>query len=144
MKNWAGELPKDGAMLEGGEMAQIRAGTVQQKSEKVHAALQYAARFHFLEEEWHDCEELKPKPQDKCTFVDMKVEAKKHRTEWCAAASNHRCMRYGRSSKKMNMPGKCEVPEDAKVVGEALQSKAMQLASVVGGAKNLCFSRQLL
>ena len=52
---------KDGAMLDGGEMAQIRASTVQHKREEVHAALQYAARFHCLVEVWHDCEELKPR-----------------------------------------------------------------------------------
>ena len=38
------------------------------------------------------------------------LEAKRHRTEWCAAGSNYRCMRCGRSSKKMNMPGACEDP----------------------------------
>ena len=30
---------------------------------------------------------------------------KKHRTEWCAAAGEYRCMRCGRSSGKMNIPG---------------------------------------
>ena len=33
------------------------------------AALQYAAGFHCLVEEWHCCEELKPKPKDKFIFV---------------------------------------------------------------------------
>ena len=29
----------------------------------------YAACFHCLVEEWHDCEELKPTPKEKWTFV---------------------------------------------------------------------------
>ena len=37
-------------------MAQIRASTVQQKREEVHAALQNAASVHCLVEEWRDCE----------------------------------------------------------------------------------------
>ena len=55
------ERAKDGALLDGGEMAQIRASTAQQKQEEVHAVLQYAARFQCLVEVWHDCEELKPR-----------------------------------------------------------------------------------
>ena len=39
--------------------------TVQQEREEVYAGLQYAASFHFLVEEWKDCEELKPKPKEK-------------------------------------------------------------------------------
>ena len=54
----ADELAGDGAMLDGGETAQIRASTVQQRREEVFAALQYAASFHCLVEEWQDCEEL--------------------------------------------------------------------------------------
>ena len=41
----ADELTKDGAMRDGGEMVQIRASTVEQKREEVHAALQVAATF---------------------------------------------------------------------------------------------------
>ena len=33
--------------------------------EQVCAALQHAAGFHCLVEEWKDCEELKPKPKEK-------------------------------------------------------------------------------
>ena len=39
---------KAGAMLDEGFTAQTRAKTVQQEREEVHAALQYAASFHFL------------------------------------------------------------------------------------------------
>ena len=38
------------------------------RSEKRYAALQYAASFHCLVEEWTDCEELKPKPKEKWGF----------------------------------------------------------------------------
>ena len=57
----ADEVARDGATLDGGEMAQMRTTTVQQKGEEVHAALQYAASFHRSVEEWHDCAELKPR-----------------------------------------------------------------------------------
>ena len=56
----ADELAKDGAKMDGGGMTQITASTVQQRKEKVYAALQYAGSFHCLVEEWHDGEELKP------------------------------------------------------------------------------------
>ena len=41
-------------------------------------------------EEWKDCEELKPKPKEKWSFVDKKSEETKHRTEWCAEADRYR------------------------------------------------------
>ena len=46
----ADELAKGGAMMDGGVMAQVRASTVQQEREEVHAALQYAASFRCLVE----------------------------------------------------------------------------------------------
>ena len=36
----------------------------------MYAALQYAASFHCPVEQWKDCEELKPKPKEKWSFVD--------------------------------------------------------------------------
>ena len=60
------------------------------EKKKVYAAFQYAASFHWLVEEWRDCEEVEPKPKDKWIFVDNKREAKTHRTEWCAATSRYR------------------------------------------------------
>ena len=95
-------MAKDGTMLEG-EMAQIRASTVQQKSEDMYAALQDAATFHCQVAKWHVCDDRKPKPKEKRTFVDKNTEATKHRTEWCAAASKYRCLRCGWSSKKMKL-----------------------------------------
>ena len=52
--SWA----KAGATLDEGFTAETRAKTVQQEREEVYAALQYAATFHCLVEEWKDCEEL--------------------------------------------------------------------------------------
>ena len=77
-------------------MAEARANTVQQEREEVYAALQYAVSLHCLVEEWKDCEELKPQPKEKWTFVDQLREGTKHRTEWCAEAERYRCMRCGR------------------------------------------------
>ena len=61
----ADKLAKEGTMTDGGRMAQVRASTVQQGGEEVYAALQYAASFHCLVEEWRDVEELKPTPKEK-------------------------------------------------------------------------------
>ena len=66
------ELAKAGAMLDEGFMAQTWAKTVQREREEVYAALQYAASFHCLVEEWKDCEELKPQAKEKWTSEDKK------------------------------------------------------------------------
>ena len=92
----ADELAKTGAVLDEGFMAEARAKTMQQEIEEVYAALQYAASFHCLVEQWKDCEELKAKPKEVWNFVDQEREETKHRTEWCAAANKYRCMRCGR------------------------------------------------
>ena len=67
----AGELAKAGAMLDEGFVAEARAETLkkerEREREKVYVALQYAASFHCLVEEWKDCEELRPKPKEKWT-----------------------------------------------------------------------------
>ena len=47
----ADELAKEGAMLDEGFMAEVRAVTVKQEREEVYVALQYAASFHCLVEE---------------------------------------------------------------------------------------------
>ena len=69
-------------MWDEGFMAQARTKTVQHGRKEVGAALQYAAGFHCLVEEWEDCEELMPEPKRKWIFVDKKREETKHRTEW--------------------------------------------------------------
>ena len=104
----ADELVKEGAMLDEGFM-EVRAVIMKQEREEVYVALQYAASFHCLVEESKESEELKPKPQEKWTFVDRKCEGMKHRTEWCAEADRYRCMRCG--SKYMKMPGRCNRPK---------------------------------
>ena len=49
--------------LDEGFMVEARVKTLQQEREEVYAALQYAASFHCLVEQWKGCEELKPKPK---------------------------------------------------------------------------------
>ena len=107
----ADELARKGAMLDEGFVAEARAKTMEQEREEVCAALQYAASFHCLVEEWKDGDELKPKPKEKWTFVDQKREETNHRTEWCAEANKYRCLRCGRGIKCMKMPGKCTEPK---------------------------------
>ena len=68
----ADELSKAGAMLDEGFMAEVRAVTMKQEREEVYVALQHAANFHCLVEEWKDCEELRPKPEEKWSFVDKR------------------------------------------------------------------------
>ena len=80
---------------------------MQQEREEAHAALQYAASFHCLVEQWKDCEELRPKPKVKWVFVDKERE----NTEQCAEADRYRCMRCGRGSEYVKMPGKCTGPK---------------------------------
>ena len=48
----ADERAKEGAMLDKGFMAEARAKTMQQEREEAYAALQYAASFHCLVEDW--------------------------------------------------------------------------------------------
>ena len=52
----ADELAKGGALQDTGFMAEARPETMQQEMEELYAALQYAARFHCLVEEWTDRE----------------------------------------------------------------------------------------
>ena len=105
------ELAKEGALVDKGFMAESRAESMQQEREEVYAALQYVASFHCKVEEWKDCEELKPEPKEKWTFVDQQMEETKHRTEWCAEADRYRCVGCGRGSKCMKMPGQCTGPK---------------------------------
>ena len=83
MRN-ADELAKEGAMIDGGALAQVSIA-----QQDVYAAPQYAVS---LVKEWKDCQELEPKPKEQWIFANRKGKAKKHRTEWCGAARNYRCM----------------------------------------------------
>ena len=60
----ADDLAKEGAMMDEGFMVVVRAETMQQEREEIHAALQNAASFHCLVQEWKDCEGLKPKSKE--------------------------------------------------------------------------------
>ena len=91
--NEKGDAPaKEGAMQDGGDMAQVRVCTIQQEREEVYAALQHAAGFRCL---------IEDQSQKKSCFSQQKREATKHRTEWCAASNTYRYVRCGRSSKHM-------------------------------------------
>ena len=95
-------------MLDRGAMAQVEATTVQQKSEEVHAALQYAASLHSLVEEWQDCEELKYQAKRDVDLCKQENGSKKppHGTVCgCKQLSLHEVWR---NSKKMKMQGKCK------------------------------------
>ena len=109
------------AMLDEGFLTQARGSAIQQDREVVYAALQYAASFHCLVEEWKDCEEQEPKSKEKCIIVDKKREVTEHKTEWCATASKYRCMRCGRGSKYMRMQGdsagKCLMKDSERKLG---------------------------
>ena len=61
----ADDLAKAVAMLDEGFMAEARAETMQQERDDVYAALQYAASFHCMIEQWRGREELKPKPKER-------------------------------------------------------------------------------
>ena len=80
-----GYMAKAGAMQDEGYVAEAKTETMQQEREEVDAALLYAAIFHCLVEQWRDCEELRPKPNDKSVFVEKKSDNMKHRTEWCGS-----------------------------------------------------------
>ena len=99
----ADELARAGAMLDEGFMAEVRADTRKQGREEVYVALQYAASFH--------CRVEQCKPKEKWSFMDKKSERMKHRTEWCAEADEYRCLRCGRGSKYMKMPGRRTGPK---------------------------------
>ena len=94
-------------------MSQIRACTVQQTREEVYTRLcSMQQAFIFLVEQWHICEELKPRLRSSVAQHGVvlrvdKVVAEKHRTEWCAAASKYRRIR---SSNNIEMPGKYDSP----------------------------------
>ena len=88
----------------------------------MYAALQYAASFHCLVEDWKDYDELKPKPKEKLTVVDQKREQTKHRTEWCAEANKYRCLRCERSIKYMKMKDNARANVLVKIFGKMVKA----------------------
>ena len=72
---------------------------VQHEREEMYAALQYAASFHCLVEEWKDCEKLKPS-QRIVGLCEQKSGSKDASHGVVCAAYTYRCIRLGRSSDK--------------------------------------------
>ena len=71
----AESLAKDGADLDGGAMATMKAATAWHEIMELHAAPQDAATFfHCQVGIWHGCEALTPKAKETCTFVDQDEE----------------------------------------------------------------------
>ena len=84
----------------------------QQKREEVHAALQYAASFHCLVEEWKDCEEFETKARRKVDLHESEKGGTKHQTEWwCVAANKYRCVQFGKCITNMKEQGKRTGPK---------------------------------
>ena len=71
------------------QMTEARAQTMQQEREEVYVVFQDAGSFHCLGEEWKDCEELRPKPEEKLVFMEKIGDNTRHRTEWCAEADKY-------------------------------------------------------
>ena len=94
-------------------MAQVRAITIQLEQEDVYAALEHAGSFHCLVEEWIDCEDPTPKPKEKWVFLNRKVEAKKHRTEWCCGSTQISMNEMRKKQQKNNMKNKEHVRDQS-------------------------------
>ena len=85
----ADDFAKEG-VVDGGNMVQVRASSVQQRRREVY--------------------ELKRRQKENWESVERKVEADKRRAEWCATSNKNRCMRCGKNSRNMRMPGRCGGP----------------------------------
>ena len=104
------EQAKGGARLDGGEMAQVRAVTVQQEREEVtqHCNTQLASAVW-----WRNGKIVKSldQSQKENGLCHQKKGTKKHRTEWYVGGKQkYRCMRCGRSSKHFKIQNNCEGP----------------------------------
>ena len=87
-------MGKAGAISDEGFIAEARAKTKQQEREEVYAAVQYAASFH--------CSAKRK--------VDVRGPEKRGNETSNGMVCRYRCMRCGKSSKHMKMPGKCAGP----------------------------------
>ena len=88
-------------------MAPIGASAVQQTAKGFYAALPHAASFRCLVEEWQDCEELDLKWLEK--GVSGQTSGSQEALHSGVRLCKH-CVRCGRSSKKIKMPGTGERP----------------------------------
>ena len=92
------ELVKDGAMLHGGDMAQIRASTAPQRRQEVHAFLQIHSWLSLFGGGVARLLRAQAKTERKVDKCGQNGETARHRTEWCAATSKYRGTRCGMSS----------------------------------------------
>ena len=127
----ADELAKDGAMLDGTEMAQIKTSTVQKKKRSARLCSMQLAFIVW----WKSGKIVQNFCRSRKTvvFVDSQGEAKKHRMEWCVVASKYSCMKRGRNSKTMRMTSKCE----GKVDGKRLQPQAGNMGKAQVGEHDI-------
>ena len=103
----ADEMAKEGALLEKEFMAEARTETMQERVE-VYEGLQHAASFYCSVEEWKDCEEAQAKAKRKMDFCEQEKRGNEASDGMvCAEANKFRCMRCGRGSKYMKVPGTC-------------------------------------
>ena len=91
---------KDGATMDGGEMAQSRASAVQQRREEVDAALQCAVSFHCLVEKGKTVKKSSRTQKRSAHQWTEKGGSEKH-IEWTGVPpqAKYRCMRCLRSSR---------------------------------------------
>ena len=103
----ADEQAKDGAMMDGGLMAQVRTSAVQQAREEVYTALQYAANFHCLVEEWQDCEELKTQAKNKVDLRGQETGSQEASRVVVCGCKQRPLHEIRKRQQQKNMPGTC-------------------------------------
>ena len=102
-----------GAILNGGLVAEVRAVALTQERERkcMQPCNMQPASIAWWRNGKIVKNSLRPKPKEKWFFVDKRRESMKHRTEWCAEANRYPCMRCGKGSRYMKMPGRCDGPK---------------------------------
>ena len=101
----------------------VRASTIQQEREEVYAALQYAASFHCLVEEWRLCGAY-AKGKTKVGLCRQK-SGSKEASHGVVCGSKHISVNEMRRSRtNMKIQGTCEGP---KVAAGRLQTQAEKL-----------------
>ena len=93
----ADELAKEGAMLDGGFMAQARGSTILQEREREKKCTQPCNMQPVFTVWWKNGKIAKNLSRS------QKRSGRKRSIRWCAAANKYRCMRCGRSRKYMKM-----------------------------------------
>ena len=80
-------LAREGAELDGGTMATIKAAVARHDRMELYAPLQYVATLHCQVEKVKNADEFTPKPKGKCTLV--------------ASRKTYRCLRCGKTSGRL-------------------------------------------